>query len=175
MNRTSGATSDAQPTSTSYGAREMRKRISSPFTFFFKVINPILWAGIGLFALSRAVLEPYPGELLAMVLFLMAWTGVALLINYWFSLPLKKVSIDNESLFVSNYIKEITIPLSRVGDVKASAYPWLGWWRWPPYRVVIVLKDSSEFGNKILIIPGFYYKDVVQELRNALAAKRSTP
>jgi hypothetical protein len=174
MNRISDATSGVQPTSTSRHARGMKKRISSPFTFFFKIVTPSLWAGLGIFALCRALFEPYTGQLFATVLFLIVWTAAPLLTNYWNNLPLKKVSIDNESLYVSNYIKEIRIPLSSVDDVKASAYPWLGWWRWPPYRVVIMLEDYSEFGNKILIIPGFYYKDVVHELRNALAANRST-
>src|SRR4030095_3388608 len=148
----------------------MKKRISSPFTFFFKVVTPCVWTGIGLFMLSRVFVEPYNRETIAIILFIILWTGVPFLINYRNNFPLKRVSLGSEFLFVSNYIKEIRIPLSKVDYVEASS----GWWGWPSHRVVIMLEDLSEFGDKILIIPGFYHKDVVQELLTALAANRPT-
>jgi hypothetical protein len=76
-------------------------------------------------------------------------------------------------LVVSNYVREVKISLMNIDDVRASAYPWMGWWRWPPYRVIITLKQSTEFGKRIMIIPGFYYKDVVDEIRDAIKTQRS--
>ena len=151
--------------------RIVKKTISSPFTFFFKFVFPALWVAIGLFVLFRSVLDPNTKDLFLVILFLIVWTGVPTLINYWNNFPLKRVHLDDSLLYVSNYVEEITIPLSSIDDVQASAYPWMGWWRWPPYRIVITLKNPSEFGEKILIIPGFYYKDVVNELRNAMDAQ----
>jgi hypothetical protein len=149
----------------------MRRALSSPFTFFFKFVFPALWLAVGSFALIRAVADSDTKHVFLVVLFIIVWTGVPTLINYWNNFPLKKAYLGDGVLRISNYITEIKIPLSNIDDVRASAYPWMGWWRWPPYRVVITLKSPTEFGDRILIIPGYFYKDVVDELWSAIAAE----
>jgi len=151
----------------------MRKAISSPFTFFFKFVSPALWISIGLIALFNAVREPNLSteKRISIMLFLVVWTGVPTLINYWNNFPLKRVYLSESALYVSNYRQEIRVPISSIHEVHSSG-SWFTSWRWPSYRVIITLKEPSEFGNRILLIPGFYYKDVVREVEEAVHAQR---
>jgi hypothetical protein len=151
----------------------MRKTISSPFTFFFKVVTPSLWIAIGLCVALATLLNANTKNVFATMLLIVIWTGVSTLIDYRHNFPLKRARLSDDSLYVSNYVREVKISLTNIDDVKASAYPWMGWWRWPPYRVIITLKQSTEFGKRIMIIPGFYYKDVVDEIRDAIKTQRS--
>jgi hypothetical protein len=151
----------------------MRKTISSPFTFFFKFVFPSLWIATGLYVILRALLEPNAKNVFATVLLFAIWAGVSILIDYRNNFPLKRACLRDGFLFVSNYVREVKISLMNIDDVRASAHPWMGWWRWPPYRVIITLKQSTEFGTRIMIIPGFYYKDVVDEIRDAIKTQRS--
>ena len=60
----------------------------------------------------------------------------------------KKVSVDDQVLYVSNYRKEIKIPVSDIADVTE-----IKWIRTRP--VTIHLKTDSEFGRKIVFTPKF--------------------
>ena len=68
-------------------------------------------------------------------------------------------------LRISNYVKEIKIPLFEVKSIGKSGGN--DWWRWPPVRVVVLLKEPSEFGDKIMFIPGYLASDVVADLESA--------
>jgi len=83
----------------------------------------------------------------------------------WGSARLKEVSVDDDYLYVSNYLKEIAIPLSDIFDVKEN--------RWINYHpVTIYLKSPSEFGDKIVFMPtvrffgGWSSHPVVAELKD---------
>jgi hypothetical protein len=136
-------------------ASEMRKSISSPFTFFFKAVCPSLWIAIGLYAFLAVLLDPNTKDRFVILLLLVVWTGVPTLINYWNNFRLKKAYLSDEFLYVSNYITEVKLSLTNIENVQANAYPWMGWWRWPSYRVIITLRQSTKFGKRIMIIPGF--------------------
>lgn len=59
---------------------------------------------------------------------------------------LKALSVDGRFLYVSNYVDEITIPLSQISDVTEN--------RWVKgHPVTIHLKSPSEFGDKIVFLP----------------------
>jgi hypothetical protein len=82
----------------------------------------------------------------------------------------KEVSVDEEYLYVSNFIKEIAIPLSDIVDVTESR--WLN-----THPVTIYLKSPSEFGNKIVFMPtirffGFTSHPVVSELKRLARSRR---
>jgi hypothetical protein len=76
----------------------------------------------------------------------------------------KKVAVDDEFLYVSNYRKEIKIPVSKIEDVSQ-----IKWFRTRP--VTIYLKEDSEFGREIVFTPklgGFQVfadNPVVKELK----------
>ena len=67
-------------------------------------------------------------------------------VMYRTTMRYKKVSIDDEFLYVSNYRKEIKIPLSDISDVTE-----IKWIRTRP--ITIHLKTDSEFGRKIVFTP----------------------
>jgi hypothetical protein len=140
----------------------MRKVISSPFTFFLKFLLPAGWLAIGLSGLFvRLVQRQFDGSLL----FICLWLGVSLLVFWRGMFPLKKVALGDDSLHVSNFLREIEIPFSEVQGVKAIGF---GWFHWPMPSIIVSLKVSSEFGERIKFMPGLYFKDVVAELNMAV-------
>jgi hypothetical protein len=139
----------------------MRKVISSPFTFFLKFVFPGGWLAPGLYALAQ-------GPAGAAGIFICLWLCVSLLLFRWSVFPLKKVSLGEGYLRVSNFWREVAIPLSAVESVQAVGY---GWPSWHLPGVVVRLRAPSEFGARIRFIPGRYYRDVVAELSRA--AERS--
>lgn len=58
---------------------------------------------------------------------------------------LKKVSIDDHNLYVSNYRTEITIPITEITDVREFLFS-------EPRRVTIHLRNPTEFGSKIIFL-----------------------
>ena len=96
--------------------------------------------------------------------FLGAWIlGTTLIL--WTSAGLKRVRMDDRQLYVSNYIREISVPFSEIIDVRQN--------RWLNSRpITIYFRDATEFGGKATFIPKwrmqslFWRTDpVVSELR----------
>jgi len=120
----------------------MVRRLSSLQTFFCKFILPPLWIGaFGLMAarqINAANLKVWPLVLLAWIV----GTGWV----YWSCVRLKKVTIDERYLYVSNYLQEIAIPFSLVGDVTENK--WLN-----QHPVTIHFKLRTEFGEQIVFMP----------------------
>ncbi len=145
----------------------MRRRLSSLQTVLMKIIFPALWIpGWGFVTLMMFLSGVNHGDPFA---FLFAWlVGSALIL--WSSIGLKEVSVDDHFLYVSNYLKEISIPLSDIYDVTENV--WIN-----IHPVTIHLKSPSEFGNKITFMPKtrffafFSSHPVVRELK-VLAARR---
>jgi hypothetical protein len=81
------------------------------------------------------------------------------------------VRVDDNFLYVSNYLKEITIPLSQIYDVTENL--WIN-----IHPVTIHLKTPSEFGDKIKFMPTVRYfawfqsHPIVEELKELSAAKQ---
>ena len=67
---------------------------------------------------------------------------------YFTVMHYKDVSVDDEFLYVSNYRKEIKIPVSNIENVTE-----IKWIRTRP--ITIHLKNDSEFGRKIVFMPKF--------------------
>ena len=79
----------------------------------------------------------------------------------------KSVYLAGSTLYVSNYLKKVKIPLSEVKEIKASS-----WWGWQPRTVTMTLKARSEFGDRIVFVPrgvGLGDSEVEQELKRLLA------
>jgi hypothetical protein len=149
------------------------KRLSSPFTFFNKFIVPAIIIGVGLYVLlmslfTLAFSNSENPETLRLILFSCLWLAASFLLLYHINFRLKRVSLNEGCLLVSNYAREIKIPLLNIETVKGISH---GYWT----SVTVRLKEASEFGVKIMFIPGFYYKDVVAELENAVAEVKAAP
>ena len=104
-------------------------------------------------------------------IFLFAWIAGSAFI-YWSCLRLKKVSVDDHFLYVSNYIKEVPISLSEIYDVTENV--WLNM-----HPVTIHLKSPTEFGDKIIFMPKvrlfafFSSHPVVDELKELAVSQDS--
>jgi len=143
-----------------------RRYLSSSLTFVYKILFPTLWGGG--FGLGTAVgLRqglPQAREML------IAWL-VAMVMFFWTLIPLKVVSSDGCSLFVSNYLRSATIPLSDVADVRESR--WLN-----IHRITIRFGRVTPFGWKITFMPtldwlAFFRGHLVtKELRALVAAAK---
>lgn len=77
--------------------------------------------------------------------FLAAWiAGSALIL--WACAGLKRVRADRQQLFVSNYLKEISIPFNGIRDVTQN--------RWLNIRpITIYFSYVTEFGDRITFMP----------------------
>lgn len=81
------------------------------------------------------------------------------------------MSMDDKNLYVSDYRKEIAIPLSEIADVTENR--WLH-----AHPVTINLRNQTVFGDKIVFMPTFKYfafwtgHPIVGELLNAAGATR---
>jgi len=76
--------------------------------------------------------------------------------------PLKRVYMDSEFLYVSNYTREVQIPIANIHDVREASFLTNS-----PRRIVVTLKSPSLFGTKIQFAPGFFSATkVVSELKS---------
>ncbi len=158
----------------------MRRTISSDQTFIMKFVFPAIW--IGIFAAMTLVLfagggvfrdrsgTPPPPEL--KWFFLIATIGGAAAL-YWFGIRLKRVALDASTLYVSNYRREIGVPLRDIEEVSEN--------RWVSIHPVTVrFFRETEFGAAIVFMPKarwfalFSSHPVVKELRAAVARARGS-
>ena len=139
------------------------RTLSSMQTFLMKVVFPILWIGgfgVGTVAMWFGASAP------AFVRwqFLVMWiAGSAFIL--WSCGRLKRVRIDREFLYVSNYRREITVPLSMIEAVTENR--WLN-----IHPVTVRFRVPTEFGQTITFMPTARFWNlsshpVVRELREA--------
>jgi hypothetical protein len=127
--------------------------LSSVSTFPAKFVLPTLWistGGIGGFGILSSWFDvvrdgriPTPSKV--QFLFLGAWLlGSAFIL--WINVGLKRVRIDGQQLFISNYVREICVPVGAIADVRQNC--WLN-----SRPITITFKDATEFGDEITFIP----------------------
>lgn len=139
----------------------MPRTISSRQTIFVKFVFPVAWLGVSVsfaFVLwfkraeAPGFKKPFLLESLVVGVFV-----------FWFARRLKKVRVDEEFLYVSNWRSEVRVPLRDVSDCL-----WRNWWR--PAWVVVRLRAQTRFGKHIVFIPKSQWRHlgihpVVGELR----------
>jgi len=101
----------------------MRRTLSSLQTIPLKIFSPIVWIfALGL-ALNRVLgvfqSEEQPGK----------WIFLGFLVLYslqtWECMRLKTIDVDDHNLYIGNFTKEISVPLSEILNVTPK-----GWPRW---------------------------------------------
>ena len=148
----------------------MRRRISSALTFFYKVICLTVWGGLGLYTLPRMLVRLDALEVQkALLLFLIIWP-IGLGFLWWTNLPLKKVEIEDDVLYVSNYLKTIEVRLSNIVRAKEL----VGGGNLPRYRVKLELNIDTEFGKNIFFVPSLNF-DLPKFVEKLNASKRPQP
>jgi hypothetical protein len=141
--------------------------LSSRLTFITKTIFPTCWiVGFGAITAFFWTGRDFPAE--TGWLFLAAWTAGALSF-WWWCIPLKKVGVCGGDLTISNFRKEIVVPLTFVESVTEN--------RWVNvHPVTIHFRGDTEFGRMISFMPKsrvmFFWSShpVVGELRRMVAA-----
>lgn len=126
------------------------RTISSAQTILVKFVFPVIWIGgfgVGAMALWLAPLRARGDAPLPEMkwLFLAIWIfGTAFIL--WLSAGLKRVRLDDERLCISNYVREISVPLGLIADVTEN--------RWINIRpVTIQFRQPTDFGDKITFMP----------------------
>jgi hypothetical protein len=144
------------------------RELSSAWTFFYKFVFPTIW--IGGFALGTLVMFTAPASLqggrdVREIRWLFAdATVVGGTLIYWFCMRLKKVSLNTDTLILSNYRQRVEVPLRDVEAISGSLLmsPELIWLRF---------RRPTSLGSKIVFMPkfrfslGFSRHPLVAELR----------
>jgi hypothetical protein len=129
----------------------MLRTLSSRQTFLMKMLFPAIWIaefGIGTLGLWLGTMHGKGGALPPDAIkwqFLTAWiAGTAFIL--WVCAGLKRVRVDEKSLYLSNYFREITVPLNMIAEVTEN--------RWINIHPVTVhFLTTTEFGQKITFMP----------------------
>ncbi|HMS39915.1 MAG TPA: hypothetical protein PKE69_06805 [Pyrinomonadaceae bacterium] len=124
----------------------MKRELSSKQTFFLKIILPIFFTVIFTAAILVIIVSSKKGEILPLIIIFPLIGLIGIFSMYFTVMRYKKVSVDERFLYVSNYRKEIKIPVSSIADVTETK-----WVRTRP--ITIHLKNDSEFGRKIIFTP----------------------
>lgn len=141
----------------------MKKRLSTPLTFFFKFVFSTIW-----FFACRVLLfgdgfgKTFDPTIIILLVVLPFFV-------FWEYSRIKKVEMDMDYLYVSNYIRREKIPLDNVGSITDNI--WL-----QSHPVTINLKESCSFGRKVVFMPRmmflfFQHHPIVNELKNMVATK----
>jgi hypothetical protein len=154
------------------------RTISSAQTFLLKLVLPFIW--IGGFSVGTALLfragdhlgeRPPPPDL--------KWVFLAVLLlgstfMYWWAIRLKRVVMTDGELRISNYRREIVVPLSEVDEVTEN--------RWVNiHPVTVQFVRRTDFGHRIVFMPKarpfalFSSHPIVGELRAAAATAKAAP
>ena len=123
----------------------MKRTISSRLTILNKYIAPLMYFLMAGFVIGDGVSTNWDRNQSQGWFFLIFWIVTLSVICYSY-VPLKRVAIDDEFFYVSNYIKETTVPLADVKSVIESF--WL-----PHHRVTIRFNSRSAFGRRIVFMP----------------------
>ncbi|HEY5038813.1 MAG TPA: hypothetical protein VIJ93_07065 [bacterium] len=127
----------------------MIRTLSSAQTFLVKYLFSALWiVGFGaglipLFVKGSGFHDGSPSE--KQWQWLVAWIAGSILI-WWFCIRLKMVRMDNEALYISNYLVEIRVPLQDVVDISEN--------RWVnSHPVTLKFRGKTRFGSSIVFMP----------------------
>jgi hypothetical protein len=143
-----------------------------------KFVFPVVW--IGGFGFGTALLfragrrmgdGPPPPEV---KWFFLAGLVVGTLAIYWWCVRLMRVVMTDRELRISNYLREVVVPLSDIDDVTENR-----WVNLHPVTVQFVRR--TEFGHSIVFMPKsrpfalFSSHPVVAELRAAVEMAKRRP
>jgi hypothetical protein len=116
-----------------------------------KVVFPALWiAGFGMgtmvlwlgsFQGKNGVAPPTEMKWA----FLAAWiAGTAFI--WWTCAPLKRVRVDDKSIYLSNYLTEVCVPLAAIEDISEN--------RWiSSHPITVKFRYDTGFGDRITFMP----------------------
>ena len=159
----------------------MEQQLSSRWTFFYKFIVPALTVGGMGFGAYWAWRNPgtdrvhAPDGMAAEHVWILMLVATALVaaVMWWTIAPLKRVVLAGDELLVSNYLREIRVPLTWIEKISGPS-------RTNPKRYTVTLVEPTDFGRRITFLPPMVWSlmlwtepEEVDELRNAWVAARA--
>ena len=117
-----------------------------PSAFALILVGEGLWFGL----FGKPPLLPFLSTVYGVwkpLLLFCVVVGIAIFLVVLQGLPLKRVRMDDESLYISNYLREIRMPLSGMAHVSEL----LGWRQ--GNRVTITFRNDTPFGRTITFMP----------------------
>jgi hypothetical protein len=144
-----------------------RRTLSSSQTFFVKFIGPAVFAPVAAYLLLVTLRGAGPLHLVYPNPMTIPWLLLAgaFVYSLWWSFRLKRVAVDGNSIYVSNYSQEVQLPLSAIVDVRENR-----WLKLHP--VTIELDRDTPWGATVQFMPkirfftfGWISHPVVAELR----------
>ncbi len=146
----------------------MKRTISSAFTMLSKCVIPVM---IVVLVIVEAWVM-FSEDSLVVTLVVMPVSIIAIA-SLWLCVPLKRVQIDDETLYISNYIRTIAVPFSEIESIKENKL-------FSTHPIWITLRNPTAFGKTIMFSPSwcppFSSHPIVDELRRlADAAENGEP
>lgn len=127
--------------------------VSSQLTLFFKVFVPTIWISffgtIGAFLLftgdgqANNLTMTLGAPVFSIIILLFLLIGIGLL--YFFFIRLKRVELDKNYLYATNYVKHYRYPFHNIDHLKINRFLW-----WRPTRVI--LKKPGKFGKRFTFL-----------------------
>ena len=125
------------------------QQVSSNLTLPFKLFIPIFWlVFFGLLTISAWVVSPETGGALASMNLRLAITAIFLTgagVLYLTLLRLKRVEMDQEFVFVTNYFKSVRYPWSHIERLVQQQFLFFP-------IVYIHLKEPGSFGRRLVFL-----------------------
>jgi len=144
-----------------------RRILSSPYTVVWKFIFPAIWiCGFGAGAITAAASHTDANRWV----FPSVWiVGSAWLL--WFALRLRRIAISGDTLYISTYFREISVPLSQICRFTQSYMS-------RPQIIALHSDRDTALGRKfVFVAPGWpriiSRHPLVIELEERIAQRRS--
>lgn len=122
-----------------------RESLSSALTFSYKCIFAPVWIlGFSIGTIAMLVSSGRRGDV--PVGSFVAATIVGSTLLYWFCIRLKRVELDGQTLFVSNYLREVAIPLRDIAKISENRWVNL-------HPITVSFATETDFGWSIVFMP----------------------
>lgn len=132
----------------------MRKHLSSHATGFYKFVLPVCPVCFVCFSIYLVFVRdvefygPAGSSTPVWFRWLVLVVGLLICYGWWRSLrPLRRVTLDDESLLVSNYVREIRVPLKNLSSVRERRTT-VG------REITLNLREPTEMGTTIVFVAG---------------------
>jgi hypothetical protein len=125
------------------------QRLSSWSTPIAKFLFPVIWVAgwsAGTYGVFRSNPPPQGPGIWALPLGGVLGTGFV----FWYCSRLRKVTLDGDTLIVSDYRREVRVPLARVSGVKRRT------WISPP-EIIVTFDCDTGLGEKAIFIPSYRF------------------
>jgi len=127
--------------------------ISSGWTLFLKLVLPIMWTTFfgtfvavilfsedGAYLIAGGMITPFIARVISLSFLLLG-----IFFFYWLFMRLKRVDVDNDFMYVTNYFKARRYPYHNIEKIVGNQYLMFR-------PVTVYFKEAGTFGKKITFL-----------------------